>query len=199
MDFLQTRTAMHLARSFAGESQARNRYQFYAVQARHEQLEYLARIFEQTAENERAHAWAFWQQLTRHGGVEIANLALGDAGYPFSYGSTAQNLGFAAEGEREEHEQDYPAFAEAAAEEGFAEIAQLYRSIAAIEGGHMAVFRTAQQQLADGSLYRRGAPTLWRCLNCGHELTAVEPWETCPVCGYPHGWVEGDVRAAARR
>lgn len=199
MDFLQTRTAIHLARSFAGESQARNRYQFYAAQARREEQEYLARIFEHTAENERAHAWAFWQQLTKHGGVDIANIDLGDAGYPFSFGSTEQNLGFAADGERDEHTTAYPAFAETAREEGFAEIAQLWSMIAAVEGEHMTVFETARRMLSDGTLYRRDTPTAWKCLYCGHTVQANEPWQICPVCGRPIGWVRSDVPQQAKR
>lgn len=198
MDFLKTKTAACLARSFAGESQARNRYEFYAAQARREQQEYLARLFEQTADNERAHAWAFWCELTKNGGAQIGSIAL-DAGYPFSFGSTEQNFAFAAEGERDEHASAYPAFAETAAAEGFADAAQLWRQIAAIEGEHLAVFETAKQMLSDGSLYRRDAPVVWRCLNCGHTLEAVEPWRICPVCGRPMGWVESDVRAQAAR
>ena len=133
MNFLQSQTMQNLARSFAGESQARNRYTFYAQQARGEGQEGLARLFEQTAENEKIHAEEFWELLTKHGGKTIENIDL-EAGYPFSFGNTGENLQFAAEGEQAEHERVYPAFAQTAEEEGYADAARLWRMIASIEG-----------------------------------------------------------------
>ncbi len=192
MEFLKTQTAVNLARSFAGESQARNRYTFYADQARREEQEYLARIFEQTADNERAHALEFLEKLQKYGGVEIPNIDL-DAGYPFSYGNTLQNFLFAAAGELDEHETAYPTYAKIAAEEGFADIAQLWKMTAVVEGLHHNIFTEAHRQLETGTLYHKEQPVVWRCLNCGSVRQAVEPWEVCPICGKPMGWVMGYV------
>ncbi len=192
MDFLQTQTARNLARSFAGESQARNRYSLYAEQARVEGQEYLARIFEQTADNERAHAKEFLERLTKYGGIEIANIDL-EAGYPFSIGNTEQNLRFAADGELDEHQTAYPQFAKIAAEEGFHDVAQLWKMIAVVEGLHHNVFSSAHQQLKTGTLYKKEQPVVWRCLNCGSVREALMPWEVCPICGKTIGWAEGYV------
>lgn len=192
MEFLQSLTAQNLARSFAGESQARNRYTFYAEQARKEGQEYIARIFDQTADNERAHAQEFWEKLTQYGGVEIPNIDL-DAGYPFSYGNTEQNLLFAASGEQDEHETAYPQFAKIAAEEGYHDIAQLWKMIAVVEGLHHNVFKEAHKQLKSGTLYKKEQPVVWRCLNCGGVREANMPWEVCPICGKTIGWMEGYV------
>jgi rubrerythrin len=192
MDFLQTQTALNLARSFAGESQARNRYTIYAEQARREEQEYLARIFETTADNERAHAQEFLEKLKQHGGESIENIDL-NAGYPFSYGNTAQNLHFAALGELDEHTNAYPAFSRIAAEEGYPDLAQLWKLIAVVEGLHHNVFTAAEQQLTGGTLYKKETPVVWRCMNCGSVREALEPWAVCPICGKPMGWVEGYV------
>ncbi len=192
MEFLQTQTAINLARSFAGESQARNRYTFYADQARREEMEYLARIFEVTADNERAHALEFLEKLQKYGGVQIDNIDL-NAGYPFSYGNTEQNLLFAAAGELDEHEIAYPGYAKIAAEEGFHDIAQLWKMIAVVESLHHNVFTEAHRQVKDGSLYKKEQPVVWRCLNCGSVRESLEPWAVCPICGKPMGWVEGFV------
>ena len=124
MDFLQSQTCQNLARSFAGESQARNRYTVYALQARKEKQEYLARLFEQTADNEKVHAQEFLEMLVKLAGGPVHNLDI-DAGYPYDLGNTAENLQFAAQGEDQEHREVYPAFARTAREEGFADAAAL--------------------------------------------------------------------------
>ena len=192
MEFMQSQTCRNLARSFAGESQARTRYSVYAEQARKEQQEYLARIFEQTACNERVHAKEFLEMLVKLAGRSLPNLEP-DAGYPYELGSTAENLEFAANGERQEHTEIYPEFARVAREEGYADAAALWENIAAIEGLHHDVFTEALRQHRDGSLYHRKEPTVWRCLNCGYVVEAAEPWKVCPVCHKDTGWVQGWV------
>ena len=192
MDFLQSQTAQNLARSFAGESQARNRYTFYAQQARKEGQEYLARIFEQTAENEKVHAEEFWEKLTKYGGKQIPNIDL-SAGYPFSYGNTGENLQYAAEGEHDEHTVAYPQFARIAAEEGYHDAAQLWKLIATIEGLHYRTFMQAREEYLSGKRYQKDAPTLWRCINCGYTYSASAPYEKCPVCSKEKGWAMGYV------
>ena len=188
MNFLQSQTMQNLARSFAGESQARNRYTFYAQQARREGQEGLARLLEQTAENEKIHAEEFWELLTKHGGKTIENVDL-EAGYPFSFGNTGENLQFAAEGEQAEHERVYPAFAQTAEEEGYADAARLWRMIASIEGQHHDAFSQAREEYLSGMRWRRDEPAAWHCLNCGYTYTSEEAAEYCPVCGKGKGWM----------
>jgi len=201
MDFLSTQTARNLARSFAGETQARGRYTAYAGQARREKQEYLARIFETTADNERAHAGEFLEMLNKHAGKPVENLEV-SAGYPYALGNTGDNLQFAADGERTEHDDAYQSFAETARREGFDDAARLWTLIAVVEGQHREIFEDARRQLADGSLYQKDRPTVWRCLNCGYVAEALEPWETCPVCHKDRGWARGrvdEVRAPEKR
>lgn len=193
MDFLSSQTMKNLARSFAGESQARNRYTFYAQQARHQNQEYLARIFETTADNERAHAEEFLEKLQKYGAGHLENVEF-DAGYPYEFSAnTADNLRYAAEGELDEHQRAYPAFADIAQQEGYADVAALWRNIAVVEGLHHNVFEQARQQLEDGSLFQKSQPTVWRCINCGYIYSAEQAYEQCPVCGKPRGWAEGDI------
>lgn len=192
MDFLSSQTCLNLARSFAGESQARNRYTFYADQARKEGQEYLARIFETTAQNEKAHAEQFLEKLNKYSAGKLANIQF-DAGYPFEKGNTEQNLQFAADGEWDEHTNAYPTFAQTAIDEGFHDVAQLWKMIAVIEGLHHRVFTQAKEQLTSGSLYQKEKLTVWRCLNCGYIYTANQPYEVCPVCSKDRGWAEGYV------
>ena len=139
MDFMQTQTCQNLARSFAGESQARQRYTQYAQQARKEGFEYLARLFEQTAGNEQAHAQEFLEKLQKYGRQPIENIDL-SAGYPYTLGVTMENLLEAAKGENEEASRAYPAFARTAREEGYADAAALWENIARIEAMHRDVF-----------------------------------------------------------
>lgn len=192
MEFIRSETMKNLARAFAGESQARNRYTMYESQARKEGNEYLARIFAETAANELAHAKEFFGLIIAHGG-SLDNIDF-DAGYPFAMGTTLENLGFAAEGESQEHLEAYPAFARKAKEEGFEDVYHKFTLIAEIEGLHHRVFTDAKKQLADGSLYKKAEPYCWRCLNCGHVHFSTEPWTVCPVCGHDKGFAEGDIK-----
>lgn len=192
MQFMDTKTCQNLARSFAGESQARTRYALYAAVARQEEQEYLARLFEQAADNELAHAEQFLLALQAHGKQPIENIDL-SAGYPFTHGVTMENLFEAAHSEEQEFLEAYPAFAAAARDEGFPDLAALWTQIASVEGLHRDVFREAYSQMQTGTLYRKGQPIVWRCLNCGHIVLANEPWQVCPVCKKGRGWVEGDI------
>ncbi|MDR0890069.1 MAG: rubrerythrin family protein [Oscillospiraceae bacterium] len=193
MDFMQSETMVNLARSFAGESQARNRYTLYAKQARKENQEYLARLFERTADNEKVHAEEFWEKLTQYAGKDIPNIGL-DGGFPFSFGNTEENLKFAADGEHEEFTDAYPAFAQTAQEEGFADIAHLWKMIAGIEKQHHESFLQAHEELKNGTLHKKEQATPWRCSNCGYIHTALEAPETCPVCSKPKGWAMGYIK-----
>ena len=193
MDFMNSITCQNLARSFAGESQARNRYTFYAAQARKESQEYLAQIFETTADNESAHALEFLEKLQKYGTQPIENIDI-SAGYPYTLGVTMENLLEAAKGEDDEAQQAYPAFAAEARREGFADAAVLWENIARIEALHRDVFMQAYNELQTQSLYKKEQPVVWRCINCGFVTLANEPWGVCPVCGKDRGWVEGQLQ-----
>lgn len=184
-------TIQNLARSFAGESQARTRYTIYAKEARKEGCEWIARIFEETAANEAVHAEEFLEMLQQLGGT-APNIDV-SAGYPYQLGSTSDNLGYAAEGELHEHDSAYPEFAEIARREGFSDAARLWLQIARIEGVHHNVFRSLKEQLDGGTLTKKKKPILWRCLNCGYTYESSNACDPCPVCEKSAFWQEGDL------
>jgi len=191
MEFINSETRKNLVRSFAGESQARTRYTIYAQVARQENCEWIARVFEETAANEAVHAEEFLEMLQDLGGC-AQNIEV-DAGYPFQLGTTAENLGFAADGEKNEHDAAYPGFAEMARREGYKDAARLWMQIARIEGVHHNAFKTLEEQLRKGDLTEKDTPILWRCLNCGYTYEGVRACDPCPVCGKSAGWQEGDL------
>ena len=184
-------TILNLARSFAGESQARTRYTVYAQAARKEGQEWIARIFEETAANEAVHAQEFLEQLQKLGGC-AENLDIA-AGYPYQLGTTAENLAFAAAGELHEHDDAYPGFAEMARREGCDEAARLWLQIARVEGVHHDTFKALHEQLTGGSLHEKKKPITWQCLNCGYTYEGIRACDPCPVCGKGAGWQEGDL------
>lgn len=188
---MENQTILNLARSFAGESQARTRYTVYAQVARKEGYEWIARVFEETAENEAVHAEEFLEHLQKLGGL-APNIDLA-AGYPFELGSTAENLQYAAHGEWEEHESAYPAFAEMARREGCDDAARLWMNIARIEGVHHNAFKSLHEQLVSGTLTEKENPITWRCLNCGYTYEGIRACDPCPVCSKPAGWQEGEL------
>ena len=191
MENTRNETIRNLARSFAGESQARTRYTIYAAVARKEGYEQIARIFEETADNEAVHGEEFLEQLEELGAL-APNIDL-EAGYPFQLGTTAENLQYAATGERHEHDRAYPEFAEMARREGYSKAAQLWMQIARIEGVHHQVFNQLYQQLTDGTLTKRNEPVQWRCLNCGYCYEGPNACDPCPVCGKSANWQEGPL------
>ena len=191
MDFMYSETRKNLVRSFAGESQARTRYTIYAQTAREENCEWIARVFEETAANEAVHAREFLEMLKQLEGCG-ENIDL-EAGYPFQLGTTAENLGYAAEGELDEHDNAYPGFAEMARREGFKDAARLWMQIARIEGLHYNQFTSLREQLTSGTLTQKQEPIRWRCLNCGYTYDGIRACDPCPVCGKSAGWQEGEL------
>ena len=184
-------TILNLARSFAGESQARTRYSIYARIARQEGWEVIARVFEETAGNEEVHAQKFLEVLSDLGG-QTDNLDI-SAGYPYQVGDTAQNLAYAAAGELHEHDNAYPEFAEVARREGCDDAARLWMQIARIEGVHHNTFQELHKQLTKGTLTEKKAPAVWRCVHCGYTYESIRTCDPCPVCGKNAGWQEGDL------
>ena len=191
MDFMNSETRKNLVRSFAGEAQARTRYTVYAQIAREDNCEWIARIFEETAANEAVHAEEFLEMLEELGGLSD-NIEV-SAGYPFQLGTTLENLGYAAHGEREEHDTAYPGFAEMARREGYKDAARLWMQIARIEGVHHNTFKALEQQLKNGKLTEKDEAVLWRCINCGYTYEGIRACDPCPVCGKGAGWQEGDL------
>lgn len=184
-------TVLNLARSFAGESQARTRYTIYAQVARKEGQEWIARVFEETAANEAVHAEEFLEMMEKLGGCS-ENIDI-SAGYPYLLGNTSENLAAAADGELHEHDHAYPEFAEMARREGFDDAARLWLQIARIEGVHHNTFRQLKEQFDGNTLFKKTEPITWQCLNCGYTYEGPNACDPCPVCNKPASWQEGDV------
>jgi len=179
-----TRTEQNLLIAFAGESQARNRYGFFAAKAKREGYVRIAHVFEETAEQERAHASRFYKFLD---GGELSVEATFEAG---GNGTTEQNLRAAADGEQHEYEDLYPEFARIAREEGFAPIADVFEAVCIAERHHGARFRALADEIADGTVFSRESESRWRCLNCGYLHEGLEAPDSCPACAHPQGYFE---------
>lgn len=187
MDLNGTETLKNLARSFAGESQAKNRYSFYAEQLKKEGYEYLYKIISEIEQNEHAHARIFFNYITNNSTYGYANIDF-DAGYPFQLGDSLLNLAAAAEGENAEATDIYPKFAKIAREEGFPELGAIWDMIAKVESGHNQVFTRMKMELENKTIYKKAEPIIWRCQNCGYEYTSKDAMGACPLCKYPIGW-----------
>lgn len=184
MSIKGTKTEKNLLGSFAGESQARNRYSFFASQAKKEGYEQIAAIFQETAENEKEHAKKFFKYLE---GGEVEITATFPAGV---IGSTADNLKAAAMGENEEHTKVYPMFAKIAEEEGFKDIAFAWRKIAEVEKHHEERYLALLKALKDGTLFKKERPAKWKCRNCGYVHEGPGAPEKCPACEHPKAYFE---------
>lgn len=179
-----TETEKNLLKSFAGESQARMRYNYFAKQAKKEGLEQIAAIFEETALNEKAHAKRFFKFL-EGGMVEIT------ASYPAGkIGTTLENLKASADGENEEWVELYPHFAEVAEKEGFKEIAVAYRKIAEVEKAHENRYRKLYNNLENGHVFKKGSKIVWKCRVCGYLHEGEEAPKVCPACLHPQSYFE---------
>lgn len=179
-----TRTEHNLLAAFAGESQARNRYTMFAQKAREEGYEQIAAIFLETAEQEFTHARRFFS-LLEGGAVEITSA------YPAGVvADTKANLGAAAAGEREEWSILYANFAEVAQEEGFPQIANVFKLVAKAEQMHDERYTRLKGRLENGSVFEESEPTEWTCRRCGYTVSAKTAPKRCPVCGMDQAWFE---------
>lgn len=179
-----TKTEQNLLKAFAGESQARTRYTFFASVAKKEGFEQISAIFTETAEQEKEHAKKFFRFL-EGGMVEIT------ASYPAGViGTTAENLLAAAEGELEEWGELYPDFAKVADEEGFPQIAATFRMVAKVEVEHEKRYRRLYKRVIDGTVFEREEETEWQCCNCGYVHRGKNAPATCPVCQHPQAFFE---------
>ena len=179
-----TQTEKNLLTSFAGESQARNRYTFFASAAKKEGYEQISAIFTETADQEKEHAKRMFKFL-EGGVVEIT------ASFPAGViGKTIDNLKAAAAGENEEWTEAYPHFAEVADAEGFPEIAEMYRRIAIAEKGHEERYRAFIKNIEAGTVFAKEEETVWQCRNCGYIHVGKEAPESCPACAHPQAYFE---------
>ncbi|MDD2389652.1 MAG: rubrerythrin family protein [Desulfobacterales bacterium] len=179
-----SRTEKNILTAFAGESQARNRYTFFASKAKKEGYVQISFIFEETANQEKEHAKRLFKYL-EGGEVEISGT------FPAGViGSTLENLKASAAGEHHEHTIMYPEFAATAREEGFDEIAAVLENIAVAEKQHEKRFNALAANIKDGRVFKRDQPVIWRCRNCGYVHQSDAAAEVCPACAHPQAYFE---------
>ena len=172
MNLKGTKTEQNLQTAFAGESQARNKYTFYASQAKKEGFEQIAALFTETANNEKEHAKMWFKLL--NGGI----------------GKTVDNLKDAAAGENYEWTDMYAEFAEQAKAEGFTQIAALFEAVGAIEKEHEARYRKLLANIEDECVFSKDGDVIWECANCGHIVIGEKAPEVCPACNHPQSYFE---------
>lgn len=173
MELKGTKTEQNLMAAFAGESEARNKYTYFASKAKKDGFEQIAAIFEETANNEKEHAKMWYKALN---GGEVA--------------STMTNLKLAADGENYEWTDMYNNFAKTAEEEGFPEIAKKFREVAEIEKHHEERYRRLLKNIEDKKVFSKDGDSIWVCRNCGHIVIGKDAPETCPVCNHPQSYFE---------
>jgi len=184
MDLKGTRTERNLLAAFAGESQARNRYTYFAGQAKKDGLVQIQSIFEETANQEKEHAKRFFKFL--QGGDVVV-----EAAFPAGMiRSTEENLRAAAAGEHDEWTEMYPEFARIAREEGFPEVATVFESVAVAEKQHERRYLGLLKNVEAGTVFKREQPVTWRCRNCGYLHTGPEAPQMCPACAHPQAHFE---------
>lgn len=179
-----TQTEKNLLAAFAGESQARNRYDYFAKQAKKEGLVQISLIFEETAKQEQQHAKRFFKHL-EGGMVKV------EAEYPAGViGTTLENLEASAAGENEEYTELYPAFAKTAREEGFETIARLFEAVSVAEKQHEKRYVDLANNLKAGKVFKRDGAVVWRCINCGYLHEGPEAPQACAACAHPQSYFE---------
>ncbi len=166
-----TQTEKNLEAAFAGESQARNKYTYFASRAKKDGFEQIATLFTETADNEKEHAKLWFKELN-------------------GIGDTAQNLAAAADGENYEWTDMYEGFAKTAEEEGFPELAAKFRGVAAIEKRHEERYRALLKNIETASVFEKSEVKVWECRNCGHVVVGTKAPEVCPVCAHPQAYFE---------
>jgi len=179
-----TKTEKNLLAAFAGESQARNRYTYFASAARKEGFEQIANIFIETAENEKEHAKVFFKYLE---GRDVEITAVYPAGM---IKETKFNLEAAAAGENMEWTIIYSDFAKVAKDEGFPEVVRSFEQIAKVERFHESRYRRLINNVANGEVFKKKAPVKWHCINCGYVFEGTEPPKECPACKHPQAFYE---------
>ena len=185
-----TKTAENLLKAFAGESQARNRYTYYASIADQEGYKQIKNIFIETADNEKEHAKRFYKFLLAGFQGELPAMIEINASFPVAQSTTVENLKSAASGENEEWADLYPAFAEVAKDEGFLEVAAAFKAIASAEKRHEIRFKKLAQNIENGKVFTKQEKVLWKCGNCGYVHEGPEAPVECPACIHPQSFFE---------
>jgi len=179
-----SKTEKNLLKAFAGESQARNRYTYFAKQAQKEGFEQIAELFLETAEQEKTHAKTFFKYLE---GGEVEITAIYPAG---KIGTTAENLIAASMGENEEWTSLYPEFARRAEEEGFKQVAVAFKMIAKVEEVHEQRYKKLLKNIEEGKVFEKDKPVKWQCKKCGYVHEGTKALNKCPSCGHPQSYFE---------
>jgi len=182
-----TRTAENLLKAFAGESQARMRYTFYAKTAGKEGYRQIEELFLETAENERMHAKLYYKHLVAALNGEAVEI---HASYPVALDTTVRNLEYAAGGEHEEWSSLYPGFADIADEEGFPEVARTFRAISLVEKRHEARYLKLLDNVKNKTVFRKPQKVAWKCRVCGQVIESDKAPDKCPVCDHPQEYFE---------
>jgi rubrerythrin len=185
--FKGSKTAENLMKAFAGESQAKNRYTFYAKVADKEGYKQIAELFRETADNEEMHAKLYFNHLVNNLGTDVVEI---NATYPVALGNTAQNLEAAAAGEREEWTDLYPSFAKVAEEEGFPEVAKTFMGITAVEEKHEIRYNKLLENVKKEAVFKKDTKVFWKCRRCGAIFESPVAPGKCPVCDHPQGYFE---------
>jgi len=186
MELKGSKTEENLLKAFAGESQARNRYTYFASVAKKAGYEQISAIFQETADNEKEHAEIFFKYLN-----EVNEKCEITASYPAGkIGDTKENLLSAAEGEKEEWEVLYPDFEKTARQEGFNEIADSFKEISEVEEQHEKRYRKLLENIKNNSVFKKSKSVKWKCRNCGYVHEGEEAPETCPACKHPQSYYE---------
>ncbi len=185
MSLKGTQTEKNLLKAFAGESQARNRYTYFASQAKKEGYEQISAIFTETADNEKEHAKRFFKFLESGEALEITAM------YPAGkIGTTVENLKAAAMGENEEWTELYPEFAKVAKEEGFSDVATAFTMIAKVEKEHEERYKKLAENIEKGLVFKKGEKSRWKCRNCGYVHEGDGAPDKCPACVHPQSYFE---------
>jgi rubrerythrin len=187
MDLKGSETEKNLLKAFAGESQARNRYTYFAAVAKKEGYEQISSIFTETADNEKEHAKVFFKHLEKSEGMPVEITAMYPAG---KIGTTKENLLAAANGEKEEWTALYPDFEKIARKEGFKEVAESFKEIAEVEEQHEKRYRKLLKNIEEGKVFKKDKVVKWICRNCGYVHEGKEAPDVCPACKHPQSYYE---------
>ena len=187
VEFNKSKTKANLARLFVGECQDGARYQFIGQQANTDGYNYMMQLMKTLAKNEMAHAKIFYDLILQHGGESVKNIDI-CAGFPFPTYQLIPGLKLTAETELQESASIYPAFAKAAKEEGYPDVAKAIEMVAGVEDCHSKMLTDLFTKLKGKKLYKMPKSNKWKCSKCGYEKVAKESWKTCPLCAYAEGY-----------
>ena len=185
-DFLNSKTIVNLARSYASECMEGARYQFLARQCDEQDLVYLKMTLKQLAKHEMSHAKVFWDYIIDYAGEPLSNIDI-SAGFPFTQSDFVEDFNIHSEQESELFEHIYPNFAKIAEEEGYPDIAHTFRLVASVENCHSMLLQEVYKRLKTDKLYKEPKEVKWKCSTCGFEHSAKEIWDECPLCNLPYG------------